>query len=130
MKEIPLKTHGRSELLEITDLVQRALERAGAQDGICFIYCPHTTAGLMINERADPAVARDIESFLDKLVPQGRVWTHAEGNAPAHVKASLIGGSVQVAFTGGRLLLGTWQGIFFCEFDGPRERKIWLRIAS
>jgi secondary thiamine-phosphate synthase enzyme len=84
----------------------------------------------MINERADPAVAHDIGSFLDELVPELRAWTHAEGNSPAHVKATLIGESVQIIIEEGKLCLGTWQGIFLAEFDGPRERKIWLRIAS
>jgi len=104
--------------------------RLRVAEGLCTIYCPHTTAGLMINERADPAVVHDIGSFLEELVPEHRAWTHAEGNSPAHVKAALIGESVQIIIEGGKLCLGTWQGIFLAEFDGPRERKIWLRIAS
>ncbi len=84
----------------------------------------------MINERADPAVVHDIDSFLEELVPEHRAWTHAEGNSSAHVKATLIGGSIQILIEGGKFCLGTWQGIFLAEFDGPRERKIWLRIAS
>lgn len=130
MKEVSLTTHRRTEFLDITSLVQDTLARSDAREGICFIYCPHTTAGLMINERADPAVVHDIGSFLEECVPEGHPWTHAEGNSPAHVKAALIGGSVQVAFEKGKLLLGRWQGIFLAEFDGPRKRRIWLAIAS
>ncbi len=129
MKELSVSTRRKAEFVEITDLVQRAVAESGVSDGICFIYCPHTTAGLTINENADPSVAFDILTSLDSLVPQGRGWTHAEGNAPAHIKASLMGSSLQVAFEDGRLRLGTWQGIFLCEFDGPRHRRIWLKIA-
>jgi len=130
MVEIVLKTHWASELLEITQKIQSVLDATGEKEGICFIFCPHTTAGLLINEHADPAVAHDILSFLEELVPRNRPWTHAEGNAPAHIKATLVGNSLQVAFAEGRLLLGTWQGIFFCEFDGPRQRRIRVQIVS
>ncbi len=130
MEEISLSTHKKTEFIDVTDLVQRAVEKSGVSDGICFVYCPHTTAGLTINENADPAVARDILTALDAIAPQNRGWTHAEGNAPAHIKASIVGSSVRVIIEGGKLRLGTWQGIFFCEFDGPRRRRIWLRIAS
>ena len=130
MEELSISTHRKNEFIDITRRIQQAITRSEAKDGTCFIYCPHTTAGLTINENADPSVAYDILTALDSLAPQGRGWTHAEGNAPAHIKASLIGNSLQVAFEEGKLLLGTWQGIFFCEFDGPRRRRIWLRIAS
>jgi len=130
MEEISVSTHRKDEFIEITGLVQRAVEKSGLEEGTCFIYCPHTTAGLTINENADPSVVYDILTALDSLAPQGRGWTHAEGNAPAHIKASLVGNSLQVAFEDGKLRLGTWQGIFLCEFDGPRRRKIWLRISS
>ena len=130
MVEISLKTHRTCELLDITQRVQSVLDSAGAQEGICFVFCPHTTAGLLINEHADEAVGHDILSFLEELVPRDRQWTHAEGNAPAHVKATLVGNALQVVFEQGSLLLGTWQGIFFCEFDGPRQRKIWVRLLS
>ncbi len=130
MVEVALKTHRTCELLEITQKIQSAVDASGAQEGICFIFCPHTTAGLLINEHADPDVGQDILSFLEELVPTNRAWTHAEGNAPAHVKATLVGNSLQVAFEEGRLLLGTWQGIFFCEFDGPRRRRIWVQVLS
>lgn len=130
MEEIPLTTRRAVELVEITSLVQEAVARAGVRDGICLIYCPHTTAGLLINERADPAVGKDVLSLLSDLVPADRPWAHEEGNSPAHAKAALVGTSATVAIEGGRLRLGRWQGIFFCEFDGPRERRVWLRILA
>jgi len=130
MLSLRVKTSQKTELLDITDRVARALSSADASDGACLVYCPHTTAGLLINECADPAVAHDIRGALDRLVPQQGPWTHAEGNSPAHVKASLVGTSVLVPFAGGTLQLGTWQGIFLAEFDGPRERVIQLRILS
>jgi len=120
MYEIAIATHHTSELLEITKKVQGVLDKTS----------PHTTAGLLINERADPAVAHDILAFLEEFVPRNRPWTHAEGNSPAHVKTALLGNSLQIAFEQGKLLLGRWQGIFFCEFDGPRNREIWLWIVS
>ena len=130
MQTIRVTTHRKAEFIEITAAVEAVVSRFGVAEGLCTLYCPHTTAGLMINERADPAVAHDIGSFLDEFVPERRAWTHAEGNSPAHVKATLIGESVQIIIEGGKLCLGTWQGIFLAEFDGPRERNIWLRIAS
>jgi len=130
MHEIKLATRRRNELLEITEAVQSELASVRQSNGICTIFCPHTTAGLLINERADPAVAHDIVSFLEELVPRNRAWTHAEGNSPAHVKAALVGNALRVAFEDRKLVLGTWQGIFFCEFDGPRQRRIWVQITS
>jgi len=130
MQTIRVATHRKTEFVEITPAVEAVVSCLGVAEGLCTLYCPHTTVGLVINERADPAVARDISSFLEELVPESRAWTHVEGNSPAHVKAALIGGSVQIIIEGGKLCLGTWQGIFLAEFDGPRERKIWLRIAS
>ncbi|MEA1871268.1 MAG: secondary thiamine-phosphate synthase enzyme YjbQ [Candidatus Bipolaricaulota bacterium] len=130
MQTIRVTTHRKTEFVEITPAVEAVVSRLGVAEGLCTLYCPHTTAGLMINERADPAVVHDIGSFLEEFVPERRAWTHAEGNSPAHVKAALIGESVQILIEGGKLRLGTWQGIFCAEFDGPRERKIWLRIAS
>ena len=130
MQTIRVTTHRKIEFVEITPAVEAVISRLGVGEGLCTLYCPHTTAGLMVNERADPAVVHDIGSFLEELVPERRAWTHVEGNSPAHVKATLIGGSVQIIIEEGKLCLGTWQGIFLAEFDGPRERKIWLRIAS
>jgi len=129
METIDIRTDGHEQFVDITDRVQRALTEIGAVDGVCTIFSPHTTAGLTINEHADPAVARDIISFLSDAVPEDRAWTPAEGNSPAHVKASLLGSSVTVIVEQGRLRLGTWQGIFFCEFDGPRSRRVWLTFT-
>jgi len=126
---INIKTDSCEQFVDITDQVQEAITEIGATEGVCTIFCPHTTAGLTINEHADPAVARDILSFLYDAVPAEREWTHAEGNSPAHVKASVLGSSVAVIIERGRLNLGTWQGIFFCEFDGPRSRRVWLTFT-
>ena len=126
---ISIKTSHHEQFVDITMQVQQKVTEIGATDGICTIFSPHTTAGLTINEHADPAVARDIISFLHEAVPAERAWTHAEGNSPAHVKASLLGSSVAVIVERGRLHLGTWQGIFFCEFDGPRSRRVWLTFT-
>jgi len=125
MIKIELKTTRRSELVEITELVARGLA-SPPFSGLCLVYVPHTTAGVTINENADPSVRLDIEYFLDRLVPRGGSWRHLEGNSDSHVKASLVGSSVLVAVEKGRVNLGTWQGIFFCEFDGPRHREVWL----
>jgi len=126
---ISVNTAQREQFVDITTQVQQAITEIGAIDGVCTIFCPHTTAGLTINEHADPAVARDTISFLHDAVPDESAWTHAEGNSPAHVKASLLGSSVVVIVERGRLHLGTWQGIFFCEFDGPRSRRVWLTFT-
>jgi len=126
---ISVNTTQREQFVDITTQVQQAITEIGAIDGVCTIFSPHTTAGLTINEHADPAVARDILSFLHDAVPDESAWTHAEGNSPAHVKASLLGSSVVVIVERGQLHLGTWQGIFFCEFDGPRTRNVWLTFT-
>jgi len=126
---ISIKTSNHEQFVDITMQVQQAITEIGAMDGICTVFSPHTTAGLTINEHADPAVASDILSFLHDAVQEDRAWTHAEGNSPAHVKASLLGSSVTVIVERGRLHLGTWQGIFFCEFDGPRARRVWLTFT-
>ncbi len=125
---ITLKTHSRIEMVDITSSVQREVSRSGAQDGICIVYVPHTTAGVTINEGADPDVCEDIESKLSELVPSVRSYRHTEGNADSHIKASLIGSSVSVIIENGSLVLGTWQKIFFCEFDGPRSRKLFMKV--
>ena len=126
---ISIKTSNHEQFVDITMQVQQAITEIGATDGICTVFSPHTTAGLTINEHADPDVARDILSFLRDAVQEDGAWTHAEGNSPAHVKASLLGSSVTVIVERGRLHLGTWQGIFFCEFDGPRARRVWLTFT-
>ncbi|MBU0516408.1 MAG: secondary thiamine-phosphate synthase enzyme YjbQ [Proteobacteria bacterium] len=127
---LPVSTSQRIELKDITGQVRRAIGRMGLTDGHLLIYVPHTTAGVTINEAADPMVARDIEDTLNRLVPADAGYRHAEGNADAHVKATLVGSSVLVRVESGRPVLGTWQGIFFCEFDGPRHRRVELSVVG
>ena len=128
MREIRLRTDRRTQLLNITGRVQEALaDTDGASAAL--IYVPHTTAGVTINEQADPAVARDLETALERIVADGWGWRHVEDgeeNAPSHIRAALMSPQVLVPLEHGRLALGTWQGIFFCEFDGPRERKVYV----
>ena len=126
---LSVKTSRRTELLDITRDVQRAIRDAGVNGGICHLYVPHTTAGITINESADPDVARDIEAAMDRLVPKGGSYKHLEGNADAHIKSTLTGVSQSVQIEDGELQLGRWQGIFFCEFDGPRQREVHVRIV-
>lgn len=126
MKRIKIETRSKQELIDITAQVERAIREAGISSGICELFVPHTTAGITINENADPSVQDDILDSLNRLVPQSTRYKHAEGNAPAHIKSSLIGHSTKVFVEGGKLALGTWQGILFCEFDGPREREVWV----
>jgi len=127
---VALSTRQHSQLLDITAEVQRAVSASGIQDGLAVVYCPHTTAGLTINEHADPSVATDILDTLEKLVPWRASYRHTEGNAAAHVKSSLLGHALLVPVEGGRLALGTWQGIFFCEFDGPRSRRVLVQVLK
>ena len=126
--EIAVATHSKTEFIDMTARIQDVVAREGMASGLCMVYVPHTTAGVTINESADPSVQRDILMVLDRMVPERADYRHLEGNSPAHVKASLMGASVLVAVTSGRLVLGTWQGIFFCEFDGPRSRKVHVRF--
>ena len=129
--EISLKTTGRTQLVDITRQVESIVLQSGVTKGICVIYAPHTTAGVTINENADPSVKKDIKTMLDKLIPwREPFYEHAEGNSAAHIKSSIIGCSQTVIIQDGRLLLGTWQGIFFCEFDGPRTRKVYVKIIE
>lgn len=127
---IQVKTRNRNEMKDITSAVQDEVARAGVQDGVCTVYVPHTTAGVTINEGADPAVCEDILSKLQDLVPPNAGYRHLEGNADSHIKASLMGSSVSVIVENGRLVLGTWQKIFFCDFDGPRTRKAFVTLSS
>lgn len=126
--EIP--TRAREEMVDITARVRGAVREAGVADGVCFVSVPHTTAAVTINECADPDVAADILKALDAAVPDALSYRHSEGNSPAHVKATLVGASVSVMIEDGRLALGTWQGVFLCEFDGPRTRKVWVRVLG
>jgi secondary thiamine-phosphate synthase enzyme len=123
-----IQTMRREELISVTPVVQKALKTSGIEEGICIVYIPHTTAGVTINENADPDVARDILMGLNKIVPCNWPFQHAEGNADAHIKATLVGSSVTIFVKNKRLALGTWQGIFFCEFDGPRSRSILIQF--
>lgn len=128
MEKIFVETHSHNEIIEITRKVQEVLEKSGIKDGICFLYIPHTTASLFINENADPSVREDVESHLQKLVPERGNYQHLEGNSPGHIKSSIIGSSLSIFIENGSLLLGTWQGIYFAEFDGPRRRQVWIKI--
>jgi secondary thiamine-phosphate synthase enzyme len=131
MKEtIVVKTQARAELVEITDKVRAACSRKKLSDGVCVVFCPHTTAGLTINENADPSVRRDIVAALNNLVPENADYTHAEGNSDSHIKSSLFGPSLTIIVEKGELMLGTWQGIFLCESDGPRSREVWVKTID
>ena len=125
---LTLKTSRRTELVNITSEVARLVSASGVASGVCHLYVPHTTAGVTINEGDDPDVARDIEAALDRLVPRDAGYKHYEGNSDSHIKSSLVGASQSVLIEGGRLVLGHWQAIFFCEFDGPRHREVHLKI--
>lgn len=127
---LQLKTSRRTEWVNITAEIQREVGASGVTSGVCHIFIPHTTAGITINEGADPDVARDMETAFDRMVPREAGYRHYEGNSDAHIKASLVGASQSVWIEGGRLRLGRWQAIFFCEFDGPRNREVEVRIIS
>ena len=130
MEEVRISTSKRSELIDVTSRVRSAVAASGADAGICIVYVPHTTAGVTINEGADPAVRRDIVMELDKLVPLDDGYAHLEGNSAAHIKATLTGPSVTLPVAGGQPLLGTWQSVYFCEFDGPRGRRLLISVVS
>ena len=123
-----VKTGSRTEMKDITASVQKEVSKAGVTDGICTVYVPHTTAGVTINEGADPAVCDDILNKLNQLVPRDASYRHMEGNADSHIKASMMGSSVSAIVENGRLVLGTWQKIFLCDFDGPRTRKVYVNV--
>ncbi len=130
MQTVILKTERRTQLVDVTAQVQRAVLATRIARGTCYLYVPHTTAAVTINECADPDVARDIEGALDRLVPATGPYRHREGNSDSHVKSVLVGASRIVFVVEGKLALGRWQGIFFCEFDGPRERKLLVNVVS
>jgi secondary thiamine-phosphate synthase enzyme len=127
-QEIQVKTKQRNELVDITPQVEKVVEESGIAEGICVLVAPHTTAAVTVNENADPSVKADIIAKLSELAPVGDRYRHMEGNADAHIKAVLVGPSETLLVKGGRLLLGTWQGVFFCEFDGPRQRRVIIRV--
>jgi len=125
-----VRTSTQTEFIDITRSVQEAVKKTGVKDGICIIFIPHTTAAVTINENADPSVIHDILVEVNKIVPFKDPYHHMEGNSPAHIKTSLVGCSEIVFVESGRLVLGTWQGIFFCEFDGPRNRKVHVKAVG
>ncbi len=128
IKYLNIRSKQRIEFIDITSDVENALREAGIEDGVCYVYVPHTTAGVTINEGADPAVQRDIQNSLTRLVPHDMGYFHREGNSDAHIKSSIVGASAYVPIDGGKLTLGTWQSIYFCEFDGPRHRRTVLKF--
>ena len=127
---LTVNTRSQTELVDITAEVGRMVAKSGVRQGLCMVYVPHTTAGVTINESADPSVRADLLMVLNQMVPWKADYRHLEGNSPAHIKSSLVGTSQTVAIENGTLVLGTWQGIFFCEFDGPRQRSVHLRILE
>lgn len=130
METITIRTRAQDDLADVTADVRAAVRKSGVTRGTCLVYVPHTTAAVTINECADPDVARDILGSLAGLVPRQAAYRHIEGNAAAHIKASLVGNSVQVPVNDGELALGTWQGIFLCEFDGPRTRHVHVQVTG
>jgi secondary thiamine-phosphate synthase enzyme len=130
LRTIDVRTGGKTELVDLTARVQEVVRDSGVTEGLCHVFVPHTTAGVTINENADPSVKADILMVLNKVISDTEPYRHAEGNSPAHIKASLMGPQLTVVVNGGRLLLGTWQGIFFCEFDGPRSRRVHIKVTS
>jgi len=129
-KEITVRTKRRNEFIEVTGEIEKTVEDSKVKDGFVILYVPHTTAGITINENADPSVKADILNTLDKLVPPHAGYSHLEGNADSHIKSTIVGVSQLVPIRNGRISLGTWQGIFFCEFDGPRTRKMIVQVVS
>ena len=130
MEVLRVKTGRRTQLLDVTEQVERLVAAAGVVSGVCYLYVPHTTAGVMINEHFDPDVATDLEGVFERLVPRSGPYRHSEGNSDSHAKAVLTGTSQMILVEQGKLVLGQWQGVFFCEFDGPRERKMWVRVMG
>ena len=127
---LSVKTSSRTELIDITSKIAKLVKESGVAEGLCMLYVPHTTGAVTINESADPSVKGDILMVLNQIIPWDADYKHMEGNSPAHVKSTLVGASELVAIENGALMLGTWQGIFFCEFDGPRTRKVHVRIIE
>lgn len=128
MKTIQVKTKSRNQFVDISSLVAVAIAESGVVNGICVVFCPHTTAAVTINENADPDVTRDINLHMSELVPNRQDFAHMEGNSDGHIKSSLFGSSLSLIIENGRIVLGNWQGIYFCEFDGPRTRKVHIKI--
>lgn len=130
-KELSINTSSRNQMVDVTDRIERLVAESGISDGDVVVFCPHTTAAVTINENADPSVVHDVLMVLSELIPAGRPgYRHGEGNSDSHCKSSLVGCSVQVLIRSGRLWLGTWQGIYLCEFDGPRSRRLFVQIRG
>lgn len=130
METLRVKTGRRTQLVDVTAAVERAVKGSGVVSGVCYVYVPHTTAGVAINEHADPDVAADLEGVFDRLVPHKGPYRHSEGNTDSHAKAVMVGASQVIFVEEGKLMLGRWQGIFLCEFDGPRERRMYVRVET
>ncbi|MBI3287322.1 MAG: YjbQ family protein [Chloroflexi bacterium] len=130
MSQLEIKSRSRTQLLDVTERIQRAVSNSGVREGICYLFVPHTTAGLLINENYDPTVVEDIMALLERLSPRDGRYRHTEGNADAHLKVSLLSNSAFIPVQAGKLALGTWQGIFLCEFDGPRQRRLVVGVIG
>jgi secondary thiamine-phosphate synthase enzyme len=130
LEQIQVSTRGRQAFHDIVSEVQSIVTHSGVKEGVCFLFCPHTTAGLTLNENWDPDVRHDIGVGLDAISPRRPEYQHGEGNSPAHLKSSLVGASQCVLISGGKLVLGTWQGVYLAEFDGPRRRKVWVKVMA
>ncbi len=128
--KLSVPTHSRTEFVDVTREIQQVVRESGVKSGVCHIFVPHTTAGVTINENADPSVVHDILMELNKVIPFNDNYHHLEGNSAAHIKSSLVGPSLTVIIENGQIQLGTWQGIYFCEFDGPRHRKLWVKVME
>jgi len=130
MNSIAINTSKRTEFVDITPRIEKFVKESKIKDGLCVVFCPHTTAGLTINENADPSVRKDIINHLEELVPEDKGYSHSEGNSDSHIKSSLLGSSLNIIIENNSLALGTWQGIYFCEFDGPRQRNVYIKIIK
>jgi secondary thiamine-phosphate synthase enzyme len=131
MQRFEVRTAKRNEFVEVTDQVRRAVRDSGVREGFCVVYCPHTTAAMTINENADPDVVHDMLLYLDRTIPQAQSgFRHGEGNSDSHIKSSLVGSSVTLIIDGGDIVLGRWQGVYFCEFDGPRTRTFMVQVVG
>ena len=130
METLQVSTRSRIETVDITEEVRDVVQASGVSEGLCLVNCPHTTAGIAVQEHADPDVMRDVSSVLAELAPESARWRHSEGNADAHVKSALVGPGKVLPISDGQLVLGTWQGVFFCEFDGPRSRTVQIQVVG
>lgn len=130
LEKLTLKTGGRCDFIDITRHINDFISKTGVKEGVCVVFVTHTTAGVTINENADPDVVSDLLCGLDRMAPEKGGWRHAEGNSPAHIKTSLVGPSLSMIIHDGRVIMGTWQSVFFCEFDGPRNRTLYVKILA